>query len=287
MRIFTDNACTQYSHAGHPERPERITGIVQALRDQKEVPLTWEKPVLPKREILLRAHTEEHLVRLSKNEDFDMDTPFMSGIADFARSSVGAAVDAMRAARKGEHTFSVMRPPGHHATRHRAMGFCYLNNIAIATLEALAAGVAKVALYDFDVHHGNGTEAILIDKPGVCFLSVHQYPCYPGTGTRNVGKNCFNFPVPPRTSRGEYREVLSSALDHLRTFKPDLIGVSAGFDAFARDPLAQQTLEIEDFHWLGQSLRSLGVPVFSVLEGGYSSELPNLALAYVKGLEGR
>ena len=167
------------------------------------------------------------------------------------------------------------------------MGFCYLNNIAIAALEALATGSKRIAVYDFDVHHGNGTEAILLNRPGTFFFSIHQHPCYPGTGTRNLGDNVFNYPVAPETPRSEYRHVLTSALEHLQSVKPDLVAVSAGFDCYARDPLAQETLEVEDFYWLGQCIRNLGVPVFSLLEGGYSSDLPELILAYLKGLEGK
>ena len=166
------------------------------------------------------------------------------------------------------------------------MGFCYLNSVAIAALEALATGSHRVAVFDFDVHHGNGTEAILVNHHGAAFFSIHQHPCYPGTGTRNVGSNCFNYPVPPRTPRIEYRHILASALEHLETFEPEVVAVSAGFDCYARDPLAQETLEAEDFHWLGRSIRKLSIPVFSVLEGGYSPDLPNLILAYLKGLEG-
>ena len=136
------------------------------------------------------------------------------------------------------------------------------------------------------MHHGNGTEAILVNKPGSAFYSIHQYPCYPGTGSRNVGDNCFNYPVPPHTPRLEYRHIMEGALENLKKFKPDLVGVSAGFDAYARDPLAQEMLEAEDYHWLGESLRKLGVPVFSLLEGGYSHDLPDLIFAYLKGLEG-
>jgi acetoin utilization deacetylase AcuC-like enzyme len=167
------------------------------------------------------------------------------------------------------------------------MGFCYLSTAAIAVLEALATGVRRVAVFDFDVHHGNGTEAILLNQPGALFFSIHQFPCYPGTGSRNVGKNCFNYPVPPQTPRGEYRHILTSALEQMLSFKPDLVAVSAGFDCYARDPLAQETLEQEDFHWLGQSLRATGIPLFSLLEGGYSSDLPELVLAYLKGVEGK
>ncbi len=287
MKIITDEHCTGYFHPGHPERPERVAATLARLRSQTELPLTWAKPSRVEDAVLLRAHSPEHLARLQQPSDFDTDTPFFEHISDYARASVGAALDAMKAARAGETVFSLMRPPGHHATRTRAMGFCYLSNIAIAALEALATGCRRIAIYDFDVHHGNGTEAILLNRPGVSFFSIHQYPCYPGTGTRNQGDNCFNYPVAPETPRSEYRHVLTSALEHLQTLKPELIGVSAGFDCYAHDPLAQETLELEDFYWLGQTFRKLGVPVFSLLEGGYSKDLPELILAYLKGLEGK
>lgn len=286
MKIITDERCTGYALPGHPERPTRISRTVEVLRRQKELTIAWDSPAAVDDASLLRAHTVEHLARLNEPEDFDADTPFFSGIPEYARASAGAALAALKAAREGETVFSLMRPPGHHATRNRAMGFCYLNNIAIAALEALATGLPRVAVYDFDVHHGNGTEAILLDHPGAMFISIHQFPCYPGTGKRNTGENCFNYPVAPQTPRAEYRQVLANALDRLRAFKPELVAVSAGFDAYARDPLAQETLEAEDYHWLGESFRALGVPVFSLLEGGYSDDLPELVFAYLKGLAG-
>lgn len=287
MKIITAENCTGYSHAGHPERPERIASTLEKLRKQTDLPINWAKPLSVEDSVILRAHSSEHLARLKEESDFDADTPFFPKIGDYARASVGAGLAALKAARSGEAVFSLMRPPGHHATRTRAMGFCYLNNIAIAVLEALATGTKSVAVYDFDVHHGNGTEAILLNKPGANFFSIHQFPCYPGTGTRNVGDNCFNYPVPPQTPRGEYRHVLTHALEHLQSLKPDLVAVSAGFDCYARDPLAQETLEAEDFNWLGKELRGLGIPLFSLLEGGYSSDLPDLILAYLKGLVGK
>ncbi|MCX6930255.1 MAG: histone deacetylase [Verrucomicrobia bacterium] len=287
MKIITDERCTGYSHPGHPERAERILATWERLRGQTELPITWSKPGPGDDAAILRAHTADHLARLSKLEDFDEDTPSYPDLVVYARASVGAALDALKAARAGETVFSLMRPPGHHATRNRAMGFCYLNNVAIAALEALATGAKRVAVFDFDVHHGNGTEALLLNKPDVAFFSIHQFPCYPGTGTRNLGNNCFNYPIPPQTARGEYRQVLASALEHLETFKPGLVAVSAGFDAYARDPLAQGTLEMEEFYWLGRSLRNLGVPLCSLLEGGYSVDLPDLILAYLKGVEGK
>ena len=287
MRIITDERCTGYSHPGHPERAERIIATWEKLRCQTELPITWSQPSPCDEAAILRAHTPEHLARLTKPEDFDDDTPSYPNLLEYARASVAAALDALKAARAGETVFSLMRPPGHHALRSRAMGFCYLNNVAIAALEAAATGAKRVAVFDFDVHHGNGTEAILHNKPDCALFSIHQFPCYPGTGTRNLGSNCFNYPLPPQTSRAEYRHVLASALEHLRAYKPGLVAVSAGFDAYARDPLAQGSLEAEDFYWLGQSLRKLGVPLFSLLEGGYSAELPDLILTYLKGVEGK
>jgi acetoin utilization deacetylase AcuC-like enzyme len=288
MKIITDERCTGYSSPGHPERPARVAKTLERLRSQKEISITWAEPLPVDDEIIERAHSKQHIARIKKaTSDFDGDTPAHPDIFEHACRSVGGALQALKAARKGETVFSLLRPPGHHAMRERAMGFCYLNSIAIAALEALGSGSAKIAVYDFDVHHGNGTEAILLNHPHSAFFSIHQHPCYPGTGTSNVGNNCFNYPVPPRTPREEYRRILSRAFDELKKFKPDLVAVSAGFDAYARDPLAQETLEAEDFYWLGQSLRNLNIPSFSLLEGGYSNDLPELILAYLKGLDGK
>jgi acetoin utilization deacetylase AcuC-like enzyme len=287
MKIITDERCMQYSRSGHPERPARISLTLERLRGQTELSLEWAEPLAVSDESILRAHSARHLARLNEPVDFDADTPFFPGIAEHARRGAGGALAALATARAGGLAFSLFRPPGHHATREQCMGFCYLNTIAIAALEALATGAKRVAVFDFDVHHGNGTEAILLNHPGAAFFSVHQHPCYPGTGAANVGDNCFNFPVAPGTPRREYRAVLSKALDAVKKFKPDLVAVSAGFDAYARDPLAQGTLEAEDFHWLGTCVRGLDITAFSVLEGGYSDDLPELILAYLKGIAGK
>lgn len=289
MKIITDERCTGYHSAGHPERPQRVARTIEKLRSQTGLKLDWSAPLtdIPE-ETILRAHTKEHFARVkAAQEDFDGDTPRHADIIEHARRSIGGALHALASARIGEMAFSLMRPPGHHAVRDRAMGFCYLNSIAIAALEALATGTKRVAVFDFDVHHGNGTEAILLGNAAANFYSIHQFPCYPGTGETHVGENCFNYPVAPKTPRTEYRKVLQRALDDLAKSKPAVIGVSAGFDAYARDPLAQETLEAEDFHWLGESMRKLGIPVFSLLEGGYSSDLPDLVLAYLNGLAGK
>src|SRR3989442_4607215 len=261
---------------------------VERLKRQTELPIYWAEPLPLAEATIERAHSKEHIARVKAAvSNFDGDTPAHTDIFEHARRSVGGALQAMYSARKGESAFSLLRPPGHHATREHAMGFCYLNSIAIAALEAMASGTKKLAVFDFDVHHGNGTEAILMNRPGAAFFSIHQYPCYPGTGTSNVGDNCFNYPVAPATPREDYRKVLARALDELKNAKPALVAVSAGFDAYARDPIAQETLETEDFHWLGKSVRSLGIPAFSILEGGYSRDLPELIFAYLKGLDGQ
>jgi acetoin utilization deacetylase AcuC-like enzyme len=286
VKIITDAQCANYSSPGHPERPARITATVERLKEQKELPIQWLVPSRVSDEQILHAHTSEMLERLQDPFDFDGDTPYYEGIARYARASATAALDAMNLARNGDQAFSLMRPPGHHANRKTQMGFCYLNNIAIATLEALATGTERVAVFDFDVHHGNGTEDILLNHPGAAFYSVHQSPCYPGTGQKNVGNNCFNYPVFPSTPRESWRDTLARALNDMKKFSPGLVAVSAGFDAYERDPLAQGTLAVEDFFWLGQELRNMKIPFFSLLEGGYSDDLPELILAYLKGVEG-
>jgi acetoin utilization deacetylase AcuC-like enzyme len=287
MKIITDERCAGYSRAGHPERPARISDTVARLKNQADLPLVWAAPSDAADAQILRAHAPELLARLQIPHDFDADTPYFENIARFACSSAGAALDAMNDARAGEKVFSLMRPPGHHATRDHAMGFCYLNNVAIAVFEAMATGSKRIAVFDFDVHHGNGTEAILLDRPGCAYFSTHQFPCYPGTGAANAGTNCFNYPVAPGEPREEWRTRLTQVLGDLKNFHPDLIAVSAGFDAYSGDPLAQGALTAEDFHWLGKELYLLNVPFFSLLEGGYSTDLPELIFAYLKGVAGK
>jgi acetoin utilization deacetylase AcuC-like enzyme len=285
VKVITDERCAGYVSPGHPERPERITRTLARLRGQTELPIDWAAPGRVDDMPILRAHSARHVARLDQPVDFDADTPHHENISGYARASVAAALAALAAARNGENVFSLMRPPGHHATPDRAMGFCYLNNIAIAALEAAVTGAKRVAVFDFDVHHGNGTEAILVNRPGIAFFSIHLHPFYPGTGAADVGNNCFNYPVAPGTPREAYRAVLERALGDLKKYRPDLVAVSAGFDAYVRDPLGGGVLEEEDFWWLGRSLRALGAPLFSLLEGGYSKDLPELILAYLGGVE--
>jgi len=287
MHIITDPRCVEYSSPGHPERPARISRTVEFLKKGEGISgIEWHEPSVVDLKQVERAHVPD-LIQMVKNEAaFDADTPSYENIFGHTSRSVGGALKALEMMGKGERAFSLLRPPGHHATRSRAMGFCYFNAIAIAALEAREQGAGKVCVFDFDVHHGNGTEAILKDEKGMAFYSIHQHPCYPGTGSENVGKNCFNYPVSPGLDRWEYRKVIKRAFQDLLSQKPDVIGVSAGVDAYARDPLAQMTLLDEDFKWMGEMIRESKVPAFSVLEGGYSDDLPVLINAYLEGWAG-
>ena len=286
LRVITDQRCLAYHSPGHPERPARIENTVKALRTQEGLDIQWRQPTLPSENLLNLGHSAAYLKNLkAPKADFDGDTPAHPQIYEHARRAVGGALDALQLSLNGQSAFSLLRPPGHHAAQNRAMGFCYLNAVGISALHASARLGKRVAVFDFDVHHGNGTESLLLNRQNTAFFSVHQHPCYPGTGLASVGDNCFNFPAPPQTARKDYRNILRQALRELTQWKPDVIAVSAGFDAYARDPLAQETLEAEDFHWLGERIARQNLPFYSILEGGYSDDLPQLILAYLNGIQ--
>src|SRR6266576_1433374 len=271
MIIFHDPHCVEYSIPVHPEQPGRITGSVTVLKDRHPEG-EWREPFDADEIALLRAHSPEHLSRIRNAvRDFDADTPAHRDIYLHAVRSAGAAINAARAVVRGERAFSLMRPPGHHATRDCAMGFCYFSNIAIAALDILENGAERVAIWDFDAHHGNGTEAIVAHNPRIAFASIHQFPGYPGTGTKSFA-NAGNYPIGPGTPRNHHMEVAKRGLDRLIAFKPDLLLVSAGFDGYAGDPLVQLTLELEDFSTFGEWLHQLDIPVATILEGGYSDD---------------
>jgi acetoin utilization deacetylase AcuC-like enzyme len=285
MIIFFDPLCLEFSRPGHPERPARVADSERLLKE-RHPNWEWRKPSAASKSALLRAHSGHHLAAIAAAaEDFDADTPVYPNIYEYASRSAGAALDAARAALHDAPAFSLMRPPGHHATRDRAMGFCYFNNIAVAALDAIESGAERVAIWDFDAHHGNGTEAIVADNPRIAFASIHQFPAYPGTGIKSFA-NIDNYVVAPNMPRAEHVDAAECALKKLVKLKPDLLLVSAGFDAYAGDPLVQMMLEQEDFAKLGDWLRETGIATAAILEGGYSRELPELIDAFLSAWEG-
>jgi acetoin utilization deacetylase AcuC-like enzyme len=283
MLILHDPRCADYGSSMRPEQPARTLATAAHLRAARP-DWQWRSPGPPADDATVQlAHAPAHLKRLALAQDFDADTPFFPGIGEHARRAVTAAVEAAQHALTARApAFALMRPPGHHAMADVAMGFCYLNQIAIAAIAAQQKfGATKVAIWDFDAHHGNGTEAIVRGHGNIFFASVHQYPGYPGSGTQDHGPLIRNWPVAPRTPRVDHMAALRASLDAVVSFVPDLILVSAGFDAYARDPITEMTLEREDFATLGRWLRETGRPAAAVLEGGYSDDLPLLVEAFL------
>ena len=288
MRIHAHPACLLHDTGpDHVERPERLREVTKALRAAFPA-LEWREAPRATRGQLLRAHAPGLLdlvleTRPASRLMLDPDTVLSPDSDEAALRAAGAATAAVDAVLVGLDTrvFCAVRPPGHHATRDAAMGFCLFNNIAIAALHALDAhGLQRVAIVDFDVHHGNGTQAIFEQDRRVLFASSHQWPLYPGSGARNEtgAGNIVNAPLPADADgilfRAAWTETLLPAID---AFRPQLLLVSAGFDAHRRDPLAQLRLEAEDFAWITRELvrlanRHCGGRIVSSLEGGYDLE---------------
>jgi acetoin utilization deacetylase AcuC-like enzyme len=289
--VCTDELFLRHRPLGeHPERPERLTAILRGI-DTSDLRDRIRR--LPARkataEELGRVHSPDYLhdlaVRMGPSSAapsgwLDPDTYYGPDSYEAALGAAGGTVDlALRLLKSdADNGFALVRPPGHHAGRSRAMGFCLVNNIAVAAAAARAAG-GRVAIVDIDVHHGNGTEEIFLGDPGLLFISTHQYPFYPGTGAAAVtgaGRGALhtvNIPLPQGSGGPEYRLAFSRVvLPALRRYAPDLILVSAGFDTHARDPLAGMSLVEDDYVELTRLLLSVQPRLGFVLEGGYHLE---------------
>jgi acetoin utilization deacetylase AcuC-like enzyme len=294
--LFTHPACIGHDTGpGHPERPDRLRAVLTALEGESFALLQRREAPEATIEQIARAHPDAFVRRLlaavpeSGLQPIDADTVLSPGSGSAALRAAGAGCAAVDAVLAGEarNAFCAVRPPGHHAEATRAMGFCLFNSVAIAAMHArLAHGLGRIAVVDFDVHHGNGTQDIFWSEPDLFYASTHQSPLYPGTGSEDetgVAGNILNAPLPPMSGGVEFRRAMERiVLPAVDAFAPDLLLISAGFDAHARDPLANLELNEGDFAWATLELmrladRHCGGRVVSTLEGGY--DLRALALS--------
>ena len=293
------------THPGHPERPDRIRAVERALGAETFSALVREAAPVVDPAAILRCHPSDyiHAIEEANPRDglvaLDADTSMSPGTWDAILHGAGAATRAVDAVLRGEvdNAFAAIRPPGHHAERQTAMGFCFVNNAAVAARHAQAVyGVDRVAIVDWDVHHGNGTQDIFWSDASVMYCSTHEMPLYPGTGARNERGDhdtIVNAPLQAGDGGAAFRAAFEELiLPRLLSFRPGLVIISAGFDAHWRDPLANLMLDETDFSWATAKLMDLAQSnadgrLVSMLEGGYDLEgLSGSVVAHVAGLMG-
>lgn len=281
--IWHPSSLEHHAGPGHPESPARVEAILRQLRiwEPPTGAIEWHEAAPASEQAVVRVHPQAYLERLCRVAErgggaLDGDTFMNEHSFSAALHAAGAAVEAVRRSVAGQPAFAPVRPPGHHATADMAMGFCLINNVVVAARYALEElGLERVLIVDWDVHHGNGTQALVEREARIRYVSLHQWPLYPGTGReteRGVG-NVFNVPRPPGLPRERYVADLDAAVGQaVRGWTPELVILSAGFDALRGDPLAGFTLEPDDYATWVARWRAWDVPIASVLEGGYVPE---------------
>ena len=271
---------------GHPEKIDRVTAVIDNFKKLDNKNLIWKKPEKFENSFLIKTHSSNYIDQVNKSfpkkgyNFLDGDTIVSPGSKDASKDAVGSIITAIDGVQKKEfkNAFCAVRPPGHHAEKEKAMGFCIYNNVAVGANYLIEKyKYNKIAIIDFDVHHGNGTQDIFYDNEKVLFISTHQYPYYPGSGSEKEKgdfNNVLNIPLEAGTSAEKYLNAYENVLNKVREFKPEFLLFSAGFDAHIDDPLAQLQLSSEDFYKITKRTLEISKPfcngnVVSILEGGY------------------
>ena len=284
--ITSDTYQNHNTGEGHPEKIDRVTAIIDNFKKINNQKLFWKKPVKFDQSFLINTHSSKYIDLVNKSFPenglafLDGDTVVSPGSKDATRDAVGSIISAIDGVQQKEfkNAFCAVRPPGHHAEKDKAMGFCIYNNVAVGANYLIKKyNYSKVAIIDFDVHHGNGTQNIFYDNEKVLYISTHQYPYYPGSGSeKEKGKfnNVLNVPLEAGTTAEEYLNAYEHVLKKLKEFRPEFLLFSAGFDAHIDDPLAQLKLGSEDFYQLTKRTLEISKSmcngnVVSILEGGY------------------
>ena len=284
--VTSDTYQNHNTGEGHPEKIDRVTAVIDNFKKIDNKELIWKKPAKFDQSLLINTHSSKYIDLVNKSFPenglafLDGDTVVSPGSKDATRDAVGSIISAIDGVQQKEfkNAFCAVRPPGHHAEKDKAMGFCIYNNVAVGANYLIKKyNYSKVAIIDFDVHHGNGTQNIFYDNEKVLYISTHQYPYYPGSGSeKEKGKfnNVLNVPLEAGTTAEEYLNAYENVLKKLKEFRPEFLLFSAGFDAHIDDPLAQLKLGSEDFYQLTKRTLEISKSicngnVVSILEGGY------------------